>query len=549
MFHLLLFGLILYAQSGQPATTPKAPQPIEVSDRESWQHFPPGQDLFLRIKADNVFYENIPVDTTVDAQGNVVSAKASREQPSRVKFPDGIFDQAEALVKDLHFTPFERNGHAVPAKFQAYVRLLPPELKPAKHVPFPRVKDWNTLKIKLDRTGCFGTCPSYHVEVHGDGTVLFEGGSYVVFTGHHRGSVPVDNVLELVKLFEKADYFSLADKYQAPITDNPSYTTSIEFDGAHKQVVDYVGLQVGMPMAVSDLEDAIDRLSDSARWTKGNENTLASLQAEHWNFKSKAAADTLARVAAGSNAGLVRDLVLAGVLLNGKDTDRYAGDSPLEAAAAGGESAMLSTLLNAGAAADPARLARATVKAAQSGKVEALHLLLEGGANIGARDERGRTVLMGAAASGSPEMVKEVLKYHPNINAAANPAPPVCTEEMKQSDNCPEFESNDGRTALMEAVSFDDPQPAREGIDRVEVVHLLLAAGADVNARDKAGNTALILCRDNPQQALLLLQAGADPNARNREGTTALSNTYDDEIKELLLKHGAVEKPETEEDI
>lgn len=548
MFHLLLFGLILYAQSGQPATSTKAPPPIEVSDRESWEHFPPGQDLFLRIKADNLFYENIAVETTVDAQGNVISAKASHDRPSRVKLPPGIFDQAEALVKDLHFKPFDRNGHAVPAKFQVDVNLLPLELKPAKHVSFPRVKDWNTLKITLNRTGCFGSCPSYNVEVHGDGTVLYEGNSFVVFDGHHRGSVPVDNVLELVKLFEKADYFSLRDEYQTSVTDNPTYTTSIEFDGFHKQVIDYVGLQIGMPMAVSDLEAAIDRLSDSERWTKGNGNTLASLQAEHWNFKSKAAADTLARVAAESNADLVRDLVLTGVPLNGIAMDRYAGDSPLEAAAARGDSSMLSTLLNAGAASDPVRLARATVKAGQSGKVEALHLLLQSGATISARDEYGRTVLMGAAASGSPEMVKEVLKYHPNINAAANPAPPVCTEEMKQNDNCHEFESNDGRTALMEAVSFNGPDRAPEGIDRVEVVRLLLAAGTDVNARDKADNTALILCTSNPQQALLLLQAGADPNARNHEGTTALSNTYDDEIKELLLKHGAVQKPETEED-
>jgi hypothetical protein len=304
-----------------------------------------------------------------------------------------------------------------------------------------------------------------------------------------------------------------------------------------------------MPVAVADLEIAVDRLSDSERWTKGNSNTLAALQAENWDFKSKAAANTLARVAAESNADLVRDLVLAGVPLNGIGMTTYTGPdgSPLEAAAARGDSAMLHVLLDAGAASNPDRLARAAVRAAQSGKLDALRLLLQSEATISARDERGRTVLMGAAASGSPAMVKEVLKYHPNVNAATYPAAPVCTEEMKKNDRCREFDPDDGQTALMEAVSFNDHGPAPDGVDRAEVVRLLLAAGADVNARDKAGDTALILCT-NPQQALLLLQAGADPNARNREGETALSHAYNNEIKALLLKHGAVQKVGTAED-
>ncbi len=99
----------------------------------------------------------------------------------------------------------------------------------------------------------------------------------------------------------------------------------------------------------------------------------------------------------------------------------------------------------------------------------------------------------------------------------------------------------------MEAVSHSDYDSPPDGVDRVEVVRLLLAAGADVNARDKAGNTALILCHSNPEQSLLLLEAGADPNARNHQGTTALSNTYNDDLKRLLIKHGAVQAAKSEE--
>jgi hypothetical protein len=113
----------------------------------------------------------------------------------------------------------------------------------------------------------------------------------VALGGEHRGTVSVDNVLELVKLFEQADYFSLSDKYVADVTgDASTYTTSIQFDGKFKQVVDDIGLELGMPIAVQELELAIDRLSDSERWTEGNTNTFAALQEERWDFSPLIAA-------------------------------------------------------------------------------------------------------------------------------------------------------------------------------------------------------------------------------------------------------------------
>ncbi len=167
----------------------------------------------------------------------------------------------------LHFRPFEDQGHPVPAQFEIQMPVRALVEQAPKHVPFPQVHDWNSVKIVLSRTGCYGMCPSYSVEVHGDGAVLYGGRAFVAITGSHRTSVSSDVVSEIVEAFRAVDYFSLKDKYMWGATDLPTYTTSISIDGKTKRVIDYAGQQVGMPESVSRLEDAIDRLSGVERWT------------------------------------------------------------------------------------------------------------------------------------------------------------------------------------------------------------------------------------------------------------------------------------------
>ena len=99
----------------------------------------------------------------------------------------------------------------------------------------------------------------------------------------------------------------------------------------------------------------------------------------------------------------------------------------------------------------------------------------------------------------------------------------------------------DGMTALMHAANF-----ARD-----KVTKLLLKHGADVKIRDSSGKTALMYAaaHEKDDVARLLLEHGADVNAKDKSGNTALMfaagqeeqyiTIENDKVVRLLLEHGA----------
>ena len=79
---------------------------------------------------------------------------------------------------------------------------------------------------------------------------------------------------------------------------------------------------------------------------------------------------------------------------------------------------------------------------------------------------------------------------------------------------------------------------------QTQIADLLIAKGANVNARDKSGATPLhqAALKGNLGFAALLLQHGADVNARDGDGATPLHNAAlsgHREVAELLLDKGA----------
>ena len=133
---------------------------------------------------------------------------------------------------------------------------------------YPKTKQTSTptdledVVITIERGACFGPSPVYSLTIYGNGTVIYEGEMWVNVTGKQISQISQDKVKELVDEFYRIDYFSLKDRYEEPVTDLPSTTTSITINGKTKSVYNYLGA----PRKLVELENKIDEITNSNKW-------------------------------------------------------------------------------------------------------------------------------------------------------------------------------------------------------------------------------------------------------------------------------------------
>jgi ankyrin repeat protein len=104
-------------------------------------------------------------------------------------------------------------------------------------------------------------------------------------------------------------------------------------------------------------------------------------------------------------------------------------------------------------------------------------------------------------------------------------------------------QDHDGTTPLMVACQDIDGEDERQVRKKVAAVRALLAEGADIDARDKHGSTALhwaLYDIGHPRVARVLIDAGANVRLINDLGQTPLMLAGSDEdMVRRLLKVGA----------
>jgi len=104
---------------------------------------------------------------------------------------------------------------------------------------------------------------------------------------------------------------------------------------------------------------------------------------------------------------------------------------------------------------------------------------------------------------------------------------------LRENPKSARGQGSDGSTPLMYAALYEDARS----------VDLLLSKGADPNAKNDSGATALLWAVEQPEVTRLLLEHGADRNVRSADGLTPLLLAVDrfgsGAVVKLLLDHGA----------
>jgi len=163
---------------------------------------------------------------------------------------------------------------------------------------------------------------------------------------------------------------------------------------------------------------------------------------------------------------------------------------------------------------------KALLDAVKHGDLALLRRILKQGANPDAKDDCGVSAVTFAVDIVRPDLLKELITAGADVN-------PIDDFYRKPP--------------LFWAI---DSVPGEKEGDIIEIVKLLIDAGANVNLKRKIAEPALILAVNKEMEKVtgLLIAGGADINAKDRDGRTAYSYSAQIgnlKLKSLLLSAGA----------
>lgn len=162
---------------------------------------------------------------------------------------------------------------------------VPVEQTPASR-PAPR--DAPKLTIKLRRTACLGTCPTFLVVIHGDGRIEWDGRENVAAIGFRKRQIQPRAIEQIDRLLLKVRFFDRNESGELPQEPNcttSGTTTSCSFESSiaicsdtsrsiitvardgtsHTVTNDHCGERTPL----DDLEDLIDQVAQLDAWIGG----------------------------------------------------------------------------------------------------------------------------------------------------------------------------------------------------------------------------------------------------------------------------------------
>lgn len=123
------------------------------------------------------------------------------------------------------------------------------------------------LHITIEKTPCYGMCPTYSLKISGDGKAVWEGTKNVKREAQDSAMISQDEVAKLVNAFDANNFYTLEDRYDSRmVSDLPSTTITIVKNGQRKSVYSYFGA----PKEFTNVAHAIEDIAVAHGWLERN---------------------------------------------------------------------------------------------------------------------------------------------------------------------------------------------------------------------------------------------------------------------------------------
>lgn len=130
--------------------------------------------------------------------------------------------------------------------------------------------------IALERTACFGKCPTYRVVIDSRGNIKWEGHDWVDVPGVQTVFGDAKKARELAELIVMSCFFDMKDEYGGAVTDRAWANTTVTIGNRTKTIRHYLGDSTGegmpangvcsAPTSLTTIEQKIDEVANTARW-------------------------------------------------------------------------------------------------------------------------------------------------------------------------------------------------------------------------------------------------------------------------------------------
>ena len=120
----------------------------------------------------------------------------------------------------------------------------------------------DSLFASIERTPCYGQCPTYSIKIYKSGYVVYDGIRFVDKMGTYSTRISERKIQAIINKANEIGYFDLNDVYDSPVTDLPSTITYLSVNGQKKRIKD----RVRGPEKLREYEKYFDSIFEDLEW-------------------------------------------------------------------------------------------------------------------------------------------------------------------------------------------------------------------------------------------------------------------------------------------